>query len=220
MNKQLSRLVPNPSSISKAGLATVAIFGGLALVGSSVFASLNATAFNETAQDLSTQTLILTQSASGASGGIATAISNLGPADVTNRYVDVKNEGTMNARNLTLLLGDSLGSSLTTDATQGLQVAIYECSQAWNVTNGTCAGTTSTALASTSAKALKDSAAAMSVTSLAASSISHLRIEITLPASTEVTVNGVLPAGTVQGVSSKLTWTFRVDQRLPQVTQG
>ena len=220
MNKQLSRLMPHPASISKAGIATVAIFGGFALVGSSVFASLNATAFNTTSQDLSTQTLILTQDASGASGGIETTIANLGPADVTNRYVDVANEGTMNARNLTLLLEDALSSSLTTDATKGLQVAIYECSESWTVATGVCSGTTSTALASTSAKALTDSAAAVSVASLSSSAISHLRIELTLPASTEVTVNGSLPSGTVQGVSSELTWTFRVDQRLPQVTQG
>jgi hypothetical protein len=220
MNKQLSRLVPISSAVSKAGLATVAVFGGLALVSSSIFASLNATAFNVDTQDLSTQTLVLTQDASGASGGIETTISNLGPEDVTNRYVDLTNAGTMDARNLTLLLTDDLASTLTTSAAKGLQIAIFECSQAWNQTNGSCAGTSSTALASTSANALVLAEKAVTVSSLTSEAVSHLRIQITLPASTEVTANGVLPAGTTQGVSSELTWTFRVDQRLPEVTQG
>jgi hypothetical protein len=220
MNSQRTKLRPNSTALSKAGLATVAVFGGLALVSSSIFASLNATAFNETGQDISTQTLILTQGAAGTSAGISTAIANLGPADVTNRYVDLTNAGTMDAKDLTLLLTDSAGSTLTSSATKGLQVAIYECSVAWNVTNGTCSGTTSTALGSISANAVTLAAQPVSVASLASTAVSHLRLEITLPATNEVTVNGALPLGTIQGVTSTLTWTFRVDQRLPEVTQG
>lgn len=195
-----------------------AVIGGGALVGSGVFASLNATAFNTTGQSVTTETLKLNQAASGASGGITTAISNMAPGDVVNRFIDITNAGTMSGTNLTLKLADATSTALTTDAANGLQIAIYECATAWSAA-GACAGTPTTVMASTAASSLVSTAKAVSVSSLASNAISRLRIELTLPTGNETTVNGVLPSGTVQGLASSLTWTFTEDQRLATVSQ-
>ena len=200
-----------------------AIIGGGALVGSGVFASLNATAFNPASQTVTTDTLKLTQASSsvaGLTGGITTAISNLAPGDVVNRFVDLTNGGTMAGANLKLKLAAATASALTTDGTNGLQIAVYECATAWTTVTGLCSGTAGTSvMASTSASSLVSVAKAIAASSLGAGSVSRLRIEITLPAGSETTVNGVLPSGTVQGLTSDLTWTFSEDQRLAKVSQ-
>ncbi len=198
-----------------------AVIGGGALVGSGVFAALNATAFNPAGQSATTQTLKLTQSASavgGITGGITTAIANLAPGDVVNRFIDLTNGGTMGATNLKLQLADSTTSLLTSDGTKGLQIAISECSTAWT-SAGTCGGTPTTVMASTTATSLIATAKTVSVGSLASGAVNRLKIEITLPNSTETTTNGVLPSGTIQGLSSSLTWTFTEDQRLATISQ-
>jgi spore coat-associated protein N len=201
-----------------------ALIGGSALVGSGVFASLNATAFNPATQSVTTQTLKLTQASSsvtGLTGGITTAITNMAPGDVVNRFVDLTNTGTMDGRNLKLKLAAAgTASTLTTDGTNGLQIAVYECATAWTTVTGLCSGGAgTTVLASTSATSLVAAEKALSVASLSASSVNRLRIEITLPTGSETTINGVLPSGTIQGVSSDLTWTFSEEQRLATVSQ-
>ena len=203
---------------SKTLMIGAALIGGGALVGSGVFASLNATAFNTAGQSVTTQTLKLTQAASGASGGFTTAISNMAPGDVVHRFIDLTNTGNMGGTNLKLQLADSTSSLLTSDATKGLQIAISECSTAWTA-GGVCDGTPTTVMASTAASSLVATAKTVSVGSLAAAAVNRLKIEITLPDSTETTTNGVLPANTIQGLSSSLTWTFTEGQRTATITQ-
>ena len=43
---------------------------------------------------------------------------------------------------------------------------------------------------------------------------------ITLPTGSEVTTNGVTPVGTVQGLTTALTWTFTETQRTATTTEG
>jgi hypothetical protein len=200
-------------------IGTSFALGGLALSTSSVFASLMATAFNTTPIAISTETLMLTQSSVGASGGISSNITNMAPGDTVNRYVDLANSGTMSGQSLTLAVSDDQTSALTTNATAGLHVQIVQCSVAWTQASSICGGTTSTVLANTSLSALS-SATALSVSSLDASSTNHLKLVISLPAGSEVTVNGVLPAGTVQGKSAGLTWTFAESQRTATSTNS
>lgn len=195
-----------------------AVIGGGALVGSGVFASLNATASNTLGQAVNTQTLILTQTAAGASGGITTAILDLAPGDVVNRFIDVANAGTMAGTNLNLRLGATPSTTLTSDAANGLQVTIFECATAWTAA-GACGDTLRTVMESTAASSLVSAAQTLSVSSLAPATTSRLKIEIKLPAGNETTVNGVLPTGTVQGLASSLTWTFTEDQRLASTSQ-
>jgi hypothetical protein len=41
----------------------------------------------------------------------------------------------------------------------------------------------------------------------------HLRVTLTLPAQSETTTNGVLPANSIQALSNTLTYTFAIGQR-------
>ena len=94
----------------------VAAIGGVSLVSSNVFASLNATAFNTTAQNISVGTLKLTQAnaTSPASGGITTAIGPIQPGDRVNRYVDLTNGGSLAASAMTLQIADAQAAASVT----------------------------------------------------------------------------------------------------------
>jgi len=200
------------------GISGVAVVGGIGLISNSVFAGLTATA-TSVPQAVTSQTLKLTQTASGTTAGFTTAISNMAPDDVVYRYIDLKNDGSMDGTGLTLKLADSATSTLTSNGTIGLQVQIQECSVAWSAT-WTCTGTESEVLASTSANALVAAAKPLTVASLGAGATSKLRIKLSIPTSSEVTTNGSLPATTVQGQSSNITWTFTEAQRVATTTNA
>lgn len=202
-------------------IATAAV-GGVAMVSSGVYAALNATASNTTPQNIVTDTLKLTlapSSVTGLTGGVTTAISAVGPGDVVNRFLDLANTGTMTGTALKLSIADAAGTALTSNGTAGLQVAIFECSVPFTATTGACSGTTTTAMASTPALTLLSTPTAVNVASLATGT-TRLRLQITLPTGSETTVNGVLPAGTIQGLTSQITWTFNEAQRVAATTNG
>ena len=200
------------------GISGVAVVGGIGLISNSVFAGLTATA-TSVPQSVTSQTLKLTQSASGSTAGFSSSISNMAPDDIIYRFIDLKNEGSMNGTALTLRLADSATSTLTSNASIGLQVQIDECSVAWSVTY-TCTGDTTSVLAATSANALTTADRSLTVASLAAGATSKLRIKLSIPTSSEVTTNGSLPATTVQGQTSNLTWTFTEAQRVATTTNA
>lgn len=207
--------------VAKVAIVASASIGGAALVSSSVFASLTAVASNTSGGSVTTGTLSLTQApsvVSGMTGGFTTAITAMAPGDVIKRYVVLTNGGTLDASAMTLALSASPSTALTTNGTAGLQIAINKCSVAWTAT-GVCSGTTTAALASTSALTLA-SAQTFSPTALTAGAISHLQIVITLPTGSEVTTNGTFPGGTVQGLTTALTWTFTETQRTATTTEG
>ncbi len=200
-------------------VATAAI-GGTALVSSSVFTALTASATNTTGGSVITGTLKLTQAAStvsGITGGFETAIADMAPGDTINRYVTLTNAGTLDAITPTLALSGTGSTLLTTDGTKGLQVAVNNCSAAW--TNaGACSGTTTAVMASTTALAMA-TPQALTLTNTAGFA-SNLKISITLPNSDENVLNGALPEGTIQGLSTTLTWTFSQSQRTGVTTNS
>lgn len=203
-------------------MGTAAI-GGIAIVSSGVYASLNATAFNASPNSVTTDTLKLTMASSGVSGltgGVTMAIASVAPGDVVNRFLEVANTGTMTGTALKLSLADAASTALTSNGTAGLQIAIYECATQWTTVTGLCSGVAGTqVMAPTSALTLLTSPTAVTVASLAGGTTTHLRLQITLPAGSETTTNGVLPVGTVQGLTSTLTWTLTEAQRLATTTQ-
>ncbi|MEI6649186.1 MAG: hypothetical protein WCO08_06045 [Actinomycetes bacterium] len=295
MNQKLATTVAGKLT-SKMGLVAilgVAAIGGVALVSSNVFASLNATAFNTTAQNISVGTLKLTQA--GVGNGITTAIGPIQPGDTQNRYVDVTNGGSLAGSAMTLQLADAQApasvtaisaaagtvtytavnsfvagqtvtitgatapaynlvnatiasatgtqftvtsaatgatstatatplSTLTSDATNGLQVTISVCTGGtWTPGTGVCSGTTNPVLASTAASVLKGAAQTLTPTnlSLTAGGVSHLKISMNLPSTlAETTINGVLPATTLQGAVGSVTWTFTEAQVTGGVTNS
>ena len=208
----------------KVVIVSAATLGGAALVSSSVFAALTATATN-TAQSVQTGTLKLTQasSTSPASGGITTTISGMAPGDTVNRYIELTNGGTLDAASMTLGLVDSPATALTTNGTAGLQVVVNACSIAWGtVTAGVCSGTTTAMMSSKTALLMTGTPQTLTLPTgtTTAGSTTHLQISLSLPAGSEVTVNGTLPAGTVQGLTSSLVWTFTETERTATTTNS
>lgn len=196
-------------------VVATAVVGGGALVSSSVFASLTAVATASTS--VTSGTLILTGTSTAGSGGLVTAISAMAPGDTRNRYVTLTNGGTLDALTPTLRIAGSGATALTTDGTNGLKVSISACSVAWVA--GSCSGTTTVVLASTSALTLVADTA-LTLPSNNAGAVTALKISIALPTNNEVTTNGTFPGGTLQGLTTTLTWTFTQTQRTGTATEG
>jgi hypothetical protein len=191
----------------------MATVGGAVLVtmGVGVWATLNATASTVDPQAVSNGTLKLTMADRGT--GFSQGISNLAPGDVVNRYVDLTNGGTLDGQALTLKVTGTGSTALTTDATRGLKVTVTECvSGTWTATSGACSGTKTVLLAD---RAVSDlgSAATLVSGAISAAQVRGLQVSVKLPDQTETTVNGSLPAGTIQGLSTSLTYTFAETQR-------
>ena len=202
-------------------IVATASVGGAALISSSVFAALTASATNTTGGSVTSGTLKLTQAASGVSGitgGFETVISEMAPTDTINRYVILSNPGTLNSSAMTL--GASGAGLLVTDGTNGLQVLVKQCSTAYPNT-GICGATETTILNSTSVASLATPAAlSLQSGALNSGATTYLKIAISLPASSEVTTNGVLPIGSIQGLTSTITWTFTQTQRTGTTTNS
>lgn len=192
---------------------------GLAVTGGGVFAALNATANNTTAQSIGSGTLSLTMADNGA--GFSQAVSNMAPGDVVNRYVNLTQGSTLDAKALTLGVSAGAATKLTTDATNGLHVTVTQCSGGtWTPGTGVCTGTTSVLVTNAALSTLASTPASVVSGALAKSSVLNLQISTTLPDQTETTANGVTPAGTIQGLSSALTWTFSETQRTESTTNS
>jgi hypothetical protein len=191
----------------------MATVGGAVLVtmGVGVWATLNATASTVDPQSVTNGTLKLTMAARGT--GFSQGISNLAPGDAVNRYVDLTNGGTLDGQALTLRVTGTGSTALTTDATRGLKVTVTECvSGTWTAATGVCSGTKAVLL---SDKAVSDLGTATTLVAgtINASQARGLQVSVKLPDQNETTTNGSLPAGTIQGLSTSLTYTFAETQR-------
>lgn len=191
--------------------------GGAALVSSSVFASLSATA--SSIGSVTSGTLSITDSATSGSGGLTTTIANMAPGDTVNRYIDLVNAGNIDGDTPTVRIVDGTPTALTTDGTAGLQITITACDVAWTQATGVCSGTPTTVRASTSALSLA-SHTAITLPSKLAGVTNRLKVSIFLPSGSEVTADGVLPPGSIQGKSAALTWTFTIQQRTNTTTNS
>lgn len=194
---------------------------GLAITGGGVYAALNATAYNTTAQSAGSAVLSLEIADQAA---FTQAVSDIAPGDVVNRYVTLEQGNDLDGKDLTLKVTDATPTILTTDGVRGLQVKVTQClGGTWTVTGpGECAGGTTKVLAETlSLKSLSETTKALA-SSVAAGSEVKLQLALSLPEQTETTVNGVPTApnglATIQGLSSALTWTFSETQRTATTT--
>jgi hypothetical protein len=156
--------------------------------------------------------------------GFGTSIANVVPGDVVNRYVTLTNSGTLNGIGLTLKTAQTGTSSLITDGispitTKALKLTVTSCSVAWNTTTGVCSGTPTEELASTVIGSLT-SATALAGSTLNSTAVRYLQMKIELPDQNETTVNGALPANTVQGGAVDVTYTFDLKQRLATTTNS
>jgi hypothetical protein len=222
MNPMKMALSKGAGSIAlKVTIIGAAAVGGAGLVASNVFAALTATATNTSGGSVTTGTLKLEYAAAGASGGFATAINAMAPGDTVNRYIDLTVSGTLDGETPTVQLATVDSNTLVNDGVKGLQVAISACSVAWTQSGaGTCSGTTTTVLATTSVLTLKGGAASVTLPTVLAGSTNRLKLAISLPTSSENVINGVLPVGTVQGLTAGLTWSFVIQERTATITSS
>jgi flagellar basal body-associated protein FliL len=193
-----------------------------AIAGQSVIASLNATAFNTTAQNINAGTMKLDLANSG--NGFGSSITNLVPGDVVNRYVTLTNSGSLNGIGLSLKTAQSGSQNLIADGTGGsttraLKLTVTSCSVAWDVNAGTCGGSTATEVVSTTIGSLT-SAATFTNSTLNAGGVRYLQMKMELPDQNETTINGVYPTNTIQGGSVNVTYTFDLAQRLATTTNS
>ena len=147
-------------------------------------------------------TLLLVLRENGA--GFTQAVTGLAPGDAASRYVDVVETGTLDGRRLTV------AASATGALVPGLSVTVDGCrGGAWQPATGVCTGTVARLLGSTALSALSQPQV---LDPLGPARRLPLRVTLTLADREERAVNGVLPAGTLQGAQAALRWSFAVVQ--------
>lgn len=208
-NSQRSRAVWKPIALATISIAT------LVTSGIGVLATLQAEASNVTPQAVDSGTLKLSLTDNGA--GFSQGITNIAPGDTVNRFVTLENTGTLDGQVLTLQTTSNGSQNLISDGaapstTKALRLEVSSCSTPWDPATGVCSGNSSTLL---SPIALSS---ASSIQTLLTGMVDsgdevHLRLQLVLPDQDETTVNGVLPANTVQGTNVDLTYTFGIAQR-------
>jgi spore coat-associated protein N len=181
-------------------LLSIAVLGSAAsIAGLGTFATF--TSSTSASHTIASGTLSLTAPVSR----LGTGASAIAAGDTMQRAIDLSYSGTISLGSATLTTSATSSSLLDTDATNGLQIAIDKCSQAWTESGPpytyTCGGATSSVLAS---RALIGSAIALSNLTLTAGSTDHLRVTVTLPSSAD---------NTLQNKSSTVDYTFTGVQR-------
>jgi predicted ribosomally synthesized peptide with SipW-like signal peptide len=181
-------------------LLSIAVLGSAAsIAGVGTFATF--TSSTSASHTIASGTLSLTAPVSR----LGTGASLIAAGDTMQRAIDLSYSGTISLGSATLTTSATSSSLLDTDATNGLQIAIDKCSQAWTESGPpytyTCGGSTSSVLAS---RALIGSAIALSNLTLTAGSTDHLRVTVTLPSSAD---------NTLQNKSSTIDYTFTGVQR-------
>jgi spore coat-associated protein N len=187
-------------------LLTAAILGAAAsIAGLGTFATF--TSSTSASHTISSGTVSIALGSTGSSTNRlnidATAIA---PGDTIQRSVDLTNSGTLNLASVALTTQATTSSILDTDATNGLQMVIDKCSQAWTESGPpytyTCGGSTSTVLSS---RAVIQSGVTLSnLGSLTAGSTDHLRVTLTFPSGA---------GNSFQNKSSTIQYTFTGTQR-------
>ena len=186
-------------------LAIVAAAASIAGLGT--FATF--TSSTSASQSVSSGTVTIALGATGASTNrLTVGASNIAPGDTIQRSVDLINSGSIDLSGITLTTSATASSLLDTDATNGLQMVIDRCSNAW--TEGgvapaytyTCSGATSTVLAS---RAVIGSNLTLSnLTALTNGVTDHLRVTLTFPSAAP---------NSFQNQSSTIQYTFTGTQR-------
>ena len=189
-------------------LVAVTTTAAVGLVGGGVFASFTSAATGGP-QAVASGTVTIALGATGAQTNRLTVnATGVAPGDSIYRSVDLTNSGTLNLASVTLTTSATASSLLDTDATNGLQLQILRCSQAWTESGTSpsftysCGGTSSTVLASTSVTGA--GRALSNLGSTTAGATDHLEVVLTLPTTSPTTM---------QGLTSTITFACGATQR-------
>ena len=183
----------------------VSLVGGFASLGT--YALFTATT-SVTQTTLASGTLSLTTPAAGTANRLTLGAIGIVPGDTMQRIVDLTNSQPTPMASITLTTTASPSSLLDTDTTNGLQLVVDKCSNAWTESGTspaftyTCSGTTSSVLAS---RPVIGSAITLNnLTASSGSSTDHLRFTLTFPTAA---------GNSLQGQSSAITYTFTGTQQ-------
>lgn len=197
----------------KLALSGILMAGGVALAGHGVFATFTSSATGG-GEQISTGTVVIALGATGASTNrLNVAASGVAPGDTISRSVDLSNTGSLDLASITLAVSTSPTSALDTDAVNGLQTTVKDCSVAWTEAGPpytyTCTGGTATTIVSSASVAsLKSAPTTLSgLNALSASGTDHLLVTLSLPTSAD---------NTFQSLTSTLSYTFTGTQRAAQ----
>jgi len=190
-----------PGATTNKVIATIAVLGAAAAIaGLGTFATF--TSSTSTSHTIASGTLSLT---SGPVNRLGTGASLIAAGDSMQRAIDLNYAGSVDMGSATLTTSASPSSTLDTDTTDGLQLAIDKCSVAWTESGPpytyTCGGSVSTVLAS---QPLIGSNIALSNLTLTAGTTDHLRVTVTLPSTA---------GNAFQNLSSTVGYTFTGVQR-------
>jgi spore coat-associated protein N len=187
-------------------IATLAILCAAAsIAGLGTYATF--TSSTSQSHTISSGTVTIALGATGAaSNRLDIGASGLAPGDTIQRSVDLISSGSLDLASITLTTSASPSSLLDTDGTNGLQMVIDACSQAWTEAGPpytyTCGGTTSSVLAS---RAVIGSNLPLSnLTATTHGNTDHLRVTLTLPSSAD---------NSFQNKSSTISYAFTGTQR-------
>jgi spore coat-associated protein N len=189
-------------------LVSLAVISAAAsIAGLGTFATF--TSSTSASQSVSSGTVTIALGATGASTNrLTVGASNIAPGDTIQRSVDLIDSGSIDLASITLSTNATSSSLLDTDATNGLQMVIDRCSNAW--TEGgtapaytyTCSGATSTVLAS---RAIIGTNLALSNLSALTNGVTdHLRVTLSFPSAAP---------NSFQNQSSTVQYTFTGTQR-------
>jgi predicted ribosomally synthesized peptide with SipW-like signal peptide len=187
-------------------LATVAVLGAAAsIAGLGTYATWTST--TSQSQSISSGTVTIALGATGAATNrLNIGASALAPGDTVQRSVDLTNSGTLDLASVTLTTTATTSSLLDTDATNGLQMVIDKCSQAWTEAGPpytyTCGGTISSVV--TSRAVIGSNLALSNLGATTAGATDHLRVTLTLPSGAP---------NTLQNQSSTISYAFTGTQR-------
>jgi spore coat-associated protein N len=186
-------------------LAIVAAAASIAGLGT--FATF--TSSTSASQSVSSGTVTIALGATGAATNrLTVGASNIAPGDTIQRSVDLINSGSIDLSAITLTTAATTTSLLDTDATNGLQMVIDRCSNAWTEAGTapaytyTCSGTTSTVLASR--PVVGSNLTLSNLTALTNGVTDHLRVTLSFPSAA---------GNTFQNQSSTIQYTFTGTQR-------
>jgi len=169
----------------------VAVAAGIAGLGT--FATFTGTASQS--HTVTSGTVTIAFGATGASTNRlnvnATAVA---AGDTIQRSFDLSNTGTLDLASVSLTSTATVSSTLDTDTTNGLQMVIDECSQAWTESGSspaftyTCGGTLTNVLASQ--PVIESNVSLSGPNILTAGATDHLRLTLSLPSAAGTTLEG------------------------------
>jgi predicted ribosomally synthesized peptide with SipW-like signal peptide len=186
-------------------LAALGVAGAIAGLGT--FATFTDT--TSASQSVTAGTVDINLGSSGAANRFSVSATGVVPGDTIQRNIDLINAGNQNLASITLTsTAPTTTSLLDTDATNGLQMVIQNCSTTWTeagvspALTYSCSGTTTPVLAS---RAVIGNAITLSnLGSLTNGATDHLLMTLTLPSTA---------GNTFQAATSTVVFTFDAIQR-------